>query len=218
MSRPTLTLSSRNYSSWSLRGWLLCRMAGIDFDEVRISPDDPQVRAELLLLTPSMLVPRLTHGEISVWNTIAIAEYLAEVAPKSGILPKDRAQRATCRAISGEMNSGFQNLRSALPMNIRAHYRGFKVFSGALADIARIQEIWTERLAASGGPFLFGKAPTMADAMFAPVTTRFATYDVPLEEICVGYCDHILRWDLMREWIEDAENEPDEIEELEVEF
>lgn len=217
MTRATLTLSSKNYSSWSLRGWLLCRMAGLDFKEVPVSPDDPDARAELLLLSPSVQVPRLTHGKVSVWDTLAIGEYLAEIAPEAGLLPKDRAERATCRAVCGEMHSGFQNLRSALPMNVKARYPGFKVFTGAVPDIARIQEIWREQLEASDGPFLFG-VPTMADAMFAPVASRFTTYDVTLEPICAEYCDHIMKWSLMREWIADAENEPDEIEELDVEF
>ena len=116
----TLTLSSKNYSSWSLRGWLLCRMAGLAFTEASLSIDDPGVRQELLLLSPSILVPRLDHGENRVWDTLAIAEYLAEIHPEAGLWPGDRAMRAHCRSISGEMHSGFQNLRSTLPMRWRS--------------------------------------------------------------------------------------------------
>ena len=115
--RPVLTISSKNYSSWSLRGWLLCKLAGLDVEEAVISLDDPDNRAELLLLAPSVLVPRLNHDGVSVWDTLAIAEYLAELYPDAGMLPDDRAARAHCRSTAGEMHSGFHNLRSALPMN-----------------------------------------------------------------------------------------------------
>src|SRR6478752_6390823 len=188
MTSTTLTISSKTYSSWSLRGWLLCKMAGLEFEERVLSADDPSTRAELLLLSPSFLVPCLEHDGTSVWDTLAIAEYLAEIKPKAGLLPKDRAARAHCRAISGEMHSGFANLRSALPMNLKARHPGFKVWAGAQADIDRIINIWRESLAASKGPFLFGKTPTMADAMFAPVVTRFITYDVKLDSGCAAYC------------------------------
>lgn len=218
MARATLTISSKNYSSWSLRGWLLCRMAGLDVQEQVMPLDDPSTKAELLLLSPSFLVPCLTHDGARVWDTLAIAEYLAELKPKAGILPSDRVQRAHCRAIAGEMHSGFYNLRSALPMNLRAHYPDFKVWNGALPDIDRIVTIWRECLAASGGPFLFGAKPTVADAMYAPVCTRFTTYDVKLDPLCKAYCQTILAWAPMAEWIAAAKSEPEELEELDVEF
>jgi glutathione S-transferase len=218
MSNGSLTLSSKNYSSWSLRGWLLCRMAGIQFEEHHVDPDDPDTRQELLLLSPSMLVPRLTHNGVTVWDTLAIAEYCAEVAPKAGLLPRERAARAHCRAVSGEIHSGFYNLRSALPMNLKARHRKFKVFSGARPDIERVRTIWRECLDAYGGPYLFGKAPNMADAMYAPVCTRFRTYAVALDEPLAAYCEQIFAWPLMQEWTEGALAEPDEIFELEVEF
>jgi glutathione S-transferase len=218
MARATLTISSKNYSSWSLRGWLLCRMAGLDVQEQVMPLDDPSTKAELLLLSPSFLVPCLTHDGARVWDTLAIAEYLAELKPKAGILPSDRVQRAHCRAIAGEMHSGFYNLRSALPMNLRAHYPDFKVWNGALPDIDRIVSIWRECLAASGGPFLFGAKPTVADAMYAPVCTRFTTYDVKLDALCKAYCQTILAWAPMAEWIAAAKSEPEELEELDVEF
>jgi glutathione S-transferase len=218
MAQATLTIASKNYGSWSLRGWLLCKLAGLDFEEQQARSDDPSTRAELLLLSPSFLVPRLTHDDVKVWDTLAIAEYLNELKPEAGLIPSDQADRALCRSISGEMHSGFSNLRSALPMNIKAHYPGFKVWAGAKADIDRIISIWRDCLARSKGPYLFGAKPCAADAMFAPVVTRFMTYDVPLDPICTTYCKAVMALPAMQEWTEAAKNEPDELEELDVEF
>ncbi|MBN9589825.1 MAG: glutathione S-transferase [Alphaproteobacteria bacterium 64-11] len=218
MSDTVLTISSKNYSSWSLRGWLLCRMAGLDFREQILSSEDPDTRRELLLLSPSFLVPRLVHNQITVWDTLAIAEYLNEVFPQAGLLPKDLAMRTHCRAISGEMHSGFSNLRSALPMNLKAHYQGFKIWAAAQADIDRIGTVWHECLGQYGGPYLFGETPTLADAMYAPVATRFQTYDVKLDRTCGDYCETILALPDMIEWIEAAKAEPTAVEELEAEF
>jgi glutathione S-transferase len=217
MPQATLTISSKNYSSWSLRGWLLCRMAGLAFDERPVNLDDPESRQELLLLSPSVRVPRLSHDGVEVWDTLAIAEYLHEIAPEAGLLPEDRVARAHCRAVSGEIHSGFYNLRSALPMNLKARHKAFKVFSGARPDIERIREIWSECLSAYGGPWLFG-VPSMADAMFAPVCTRFRTYAVELDLALMRYCETVFAWPLLQEWTEGALAEPEEIVELEVEF
>jgi glutathione S-transferase len=217
MTETILTISSKNYSSWSLRGWLLCRMAGLKFAEEVVPVDDPTNRAELLLLSPSILVPCLTHQGIRIWDTLAIAEYLNEVRPKVGLLPTDRSARARCRSICGEMHSGFTNLRSALPMNLKAHHPGFKVWAGAQADIDRITTIWRECFAAYQGPYLFGEL-TMADAMYAPVVTRFLTYDVTLDTDCAGYCDRITALPDMIAWREAAMLEPEELEELDMEF
>ena len=218
MSKAHLTLASRNYGSWSLRGWLLCKLAGLDFDEKHAGTDDPSTRAELLLLSPSFLVPCLFHDGIKVWDTLAIAQYLHEIKPDADLLPADRAQRAHCRAISGEMHSGFANLRSALPMNLKAHFPGFKAWAGARGDIERVTAIWRECLQQYGGPYLFGEKPCAADAMYAPVCTRFITYDVVLDETSAAYCRTIMALPLMQEWIAAAKLEPDELEELDVEF
>jgi glutathione S-transferase len=169
-------------------------------------------------LSPSFLVPCLTHDGVKVWDTLAIAEYLNEMKPEAGLLPQSPAARARCRSISGEMHSGFSNLRAALPMNLKAHYPGFKVWAGAQADIERICAIWRECLAESKGPYLFGTAPCMADAMFAPVCARFTTYDVKLDPTCASYCKTVMAMPLMQEWIAAAKNEPEEMEELDVEF
>jgi glutathione S-transferase len=217
MAKSSLTISSRNYSSWSLRGWLLCKFAGLEFDTVSLPLDDASARAELLLLSPSFLTPCLTHDGIKVWDTHAMAEFLNEAFPEAGLLPPDRAERSRCRSICGEMHSGFANLRAALPMNLKAKHPGFKVWAGAQSDIDRITAIWRECLADSAGPFLFGEL-TMADAMYAPVCTRFATYDVRLDPVCAGYRDRILALPYMREWTAVALTEPDEVEELDVEF
>jgi glutathione S-transferase len=186
MAEAILTISSKNYSSWSLRGWLLCRMAGLDFTEQVVPVEDPANRAELLLLSPSILVPCLTHDGIRVWDTLAIAEYLNEVRPKAGLLPA-------------------------------AHHPNFKVWSGAQADIDRIAAIWRECFAEHRGPYLFGKL-SMADAMYAPVVTRFLTYAVKLDGDCAGYCDRIMALPDMIAWREAALAEPDELEELDMEF
>jgi glutathione S-transferase len=218
MAKAVLTIASKNYGSWSLRGWLLCKLAGLDFQEQHVGSDDPSARAELLLLSPSFLVPCLIDNGIRVWDTLAIAEYLHEIKPKATLFPTDRAERARCRSISGEMHSGFSNLRSALPMNCKAHYPGFKVWAGARPDIERVTTIWRECLEASKGPYLFGKNPCMADAMFAPVCSRFTTYDVALDAVCDGYRKTIMAMPAMQEWIKAARKEPDELEELDVEF
>lgn len=218
MAQATLTISSKNYSSWSLRGWLLCKMADLSFSEQMVDPEDDDIRQELLLLSPTVRVPRLTNGNVAVWDTLAIAEYLHETFPKAGLYPSGVAQRAHCRAISGEMHSGFHNLRSALPMNLKARHLRFKMFSGARPDVERIKEIWQSCLDQYGGPFLFGKTPTVADAMYAPVCTRFVTYAVELPAPLQAYVDTILNWPLMAEWTSGAVEEPDEIIELEVEF
>lgn len=218
MARATLTISSKNYSSWSLRGWLLCRLAGLEFDEERVDPEDPANRQELLLLAPSVLVPRLTHDGATVWDTLAIAEYLDETFPHMRMMPEERVARAHCRSVCGEMHSGFHNLRSALPMNLKARHKAFKIFSGARPDVERIRTIWNECLDRYGGPWLFGERPTIADAMYAPVCTRFRTYAVELDARLSSYCETVFAWALMREWTAGALAEPDEIIELEVEF
>ncbi len=218
MAEATLLISSKNYSSWSLRGYLLAKLSGIEFVEEHVAPDDPRAREELLMRTSSILVPCLIHGSISVWDTIAIAEYLNELYPESGMLPAEPQARARCRSISGEMHSGFAALRSSLPMNLRFHKPGFTVWSSAQADIDRITSIWRDCLESWKGPFLFGKAPTIADAMYAPVVTRFMSYDVAVGPVCQDYCATIMQWPPMVEWIADSHGEPQEIIELDLDF
>lgn len=218
MAKAILTISSKNYGAWALRGWLMAKLAGLDFSEKVISPDDPAMRAEMLLLSSSMLVPTLQHNGVTVWDTLAIGEYLNEIKPKAGLLPADIKARAHCRAVSGEMHSGFASMRGALPMNIKAHFPDFKVWSRAQADIDRVLAIWKECLENYGGPYLFGKQPCIADAMYAPVVTRFMTYDVKLDKQAAAYCKLVMALPAMQEWVEAARAEPDEIDELDAEF
>ncbi len=217
MSDVTLTISSKNYSSWSMRGWLMLRLSGVAFEEIVVTPDDASARAEILLLSPSILVPRLNYHGLKVWDTLAIGEFLNETFPEKALLPRDRARRAHCRAICGEFHAGFSSLRAALPMNIKAHFSNFRVWSKARQDIERVTAIWRECLEAYGGPFLFGDI-SIADAMYAPVVMRFRTYEVVLDPLCESYARAILDWPDVQEWVEGARAEKDEIEELEVEF
>lgn len=217
MSKAQLTISSKTYSAWSLRGWLMCKLAGLDVEEKPV-PNDATNRAELLLLSPSVLVPRLDHEGASVWDTLAIAEYLNEIYPDAGMWPKSPIVRAHCRSVAHEIHSGFSNLRSALPMNLKSSHAQFPVFSGAKPDIERIEAIWKECLESYGGPYLFGKSPTIADAMFAPEALRLSGYGVDLDRACADYCDTVTKWKPVREWVTAAQDEPEQIEELEVEF
>ena len=218
MAKTVLTISSKNYGAWALRGWLMAKLAGLEFTENVISPDDPAMKAEMLLLSSSMLVPSLQHNGVKVWDTLAIAEYLNEIKPEAKLLPADIAARAHCRAVCGEMHSGFASMRSALPMNIKAHFPGFKVWSRAQADIVRVLEIWHECLATYGGPYLFGKKPCIADAMYAPVVTRFLTYDIALDKACSAYCKRVMELPAMKEWVAQAKLEQEDIDELDAEF
>src|SRR6202034_1888305 len=195
-----------------------CKLANLDFEEQHVGSDDPSTGAELLLLSPSFLVPPLSHGGLKGWDTLALGEYLHEIKPQAQLLPADPARRARCRAICGEMHSGFSNLRSALPMNLKAHFPGFKAWAGARGDIERITTIWRECIETFGGPFLFGSKPCAADAMYAPVCTRFLTYDVRVDPVAAEYCRVIMTLPYMHEWIAAAKLEPDELEELDVEF
>lgn len=217
MAAATLTLSSKNYSSWSMRGWLIAKLAGIDFEEVIVEPGDADARAEILLLSPSILVPCLVYEGVRVWDTLAIGEFLHEIAPKKQLLPRDRAARAHSRAICGEMHSGFVAMRQALPMNLKAHFPRFKVWAKAQADIERIKTIWNDCLTRYGGPFLFGEVG-IADAIYAPVVGRFRTYDVKLDGALREYAERIWALPAVVQWREAAEAEKEEIEELEVEF
>jgi glutathione S-transferase len=218
MAKAVLTISSKNYGAWALRGWLLAKLAGLEFSEKVISPDDPAMKAEMLLLSSSMLVPSLQHGGIKVWDTLAIAEYLHEIKPRAQLLPADVKARAHCRAVCGEMHSGFASMRAALPMNLKAHFPKFKVWSRAQADIDRVLEIWKECFATYGGPYLFGKQLSVADAMYAPVVTRFLSYDIPLDKVSAAYCKRIMELPAMKEWIAEAKKEPEDIDELDAEF
>lgn len=191
-------------------------MSGLDFEVKQLPIDDPKTKAELLLLSPSFLVPRLMDGDVVAWGPIAIGAYLHEEFPKAGLLPADRVARAHSRSINGEMHSGFSNLRAAMPMNLKAKHAGWKIWSAARDDVERIAEIWTQCFEKFGGPYLFGER-SISDAMYAPVCTRFRTYGIKLGQLD-SYVEQVLAMPEMQEWYEGAMDEADAVEELEMEF
>jgi glutathione S-transferase len=209
MSEFTLIIGNRNYSSWSLRAWLVLDKTGAAFEEIVIPQGQPETREQVLKYSPSGLVPVLRHGGLSIWETLAIAEYLAELFPDAGLWPKDPQARAMARAISAEMHAGFTDLRRDLPMNIRASYPGAGVSAAVQKDINRIEAIWRDsrKRFGSGGDMLFGGF-TIADAMFAPVASRFTTYGVKLGETAQAYVKALAAYPAMAEWAAAASNEP----------
>jgi glutathione S-transferase len=217
MSEAVLTINSRRYGAWSLRGWLICRYAGIDLDVQIVDSADPDSRAELHLLSPSFLVPALHYGDVTIWDTLAIGEYLHEVCPSRALYPEDPGARALCRSVSGEVHSGFANLRSALPMNVTSVTPGFPLWASVKPDLDRVEALWGQCLEASGGPYLFGSRPTIADAMYAPECTRVITYDVALGPAAMGYVKTMTESLELREWTAAAADEDDDID-LEFEF
>jgi glutathione S-transferase len=215
----TIYIGNKNYSSWSLRGWLMLKQSGASFEEVVIPLRETGTRTTILRHSPSGRVPALERGELVIWESLAIGEYLAERFPEAGLWPADQTARAVARAVSAEMHAGFSALRSHLPMNIRSTFAGRSVTPEAQADINRITALWRDCRKRFGqeGQFLFGQ-PTIADAMYAPVCTRFRTYCVALPPEAEAYCQHIMSLPPMQEWIEAAKAEPEEVPELDAEF
>jgi glutathione S-transferase len=208
MSAFTLHIGNKNYSSWSLRPYLVLAQTGEPFTEVVHPLYTPESKADLATFSPTGKVPVLCHGDVVIWDSLAIAEYLHELFPQAGLWPADRATRARARAISAEMHSGFSALRQNMTMDIRGRRPGVGHTAEALADAARVQQIWREcRARAEGGAFLFGGF-TIADAMFAPVTTRFTTYGVPLDEVSAAYVAAVAAHPPMAAWIAAAAAEP----------
>ena len=210
MADLTIYLGNKNYSSWSLRPWLVLKRITVTFDEVVIPLYQPTSRETVLKYSPSGRVPALRHGDVTVWESLAICEYLAESFPTFDLWPKDAAARALARSVSAEMHAGFRALREHLPMNIRSSFPGRGVTPEVQADINRIMAIWRDcrtRLGKDGGDFLFGEF-TIADAMYAPVVTRFRTYRIELEREADAYCDAVMALPAMQEWLAAAKNEP----------
>ena len=206
-----LILGTRRYSSWSLRGWLAVRLAGLDVEEI-VMPlaGGGKPTAELKALSPSGLAPYLEHGGHRVWESLAICEYGQEVS--GNIWPADLAARTHARVISAEMHGGFRELRIAMPMNLGRDFTGRGRTPGALADLKRIEAIWAETRArfGAGGPFLFGAAFNGADAMYAPIVTRLLTYAPEISAATRAYCDVVRSYPLMVEWYDAAAAEPPE--------
>lgn len=209
MSDYTLVIGSKNYSSWSLRGWLAVRQSGAAFEEVFVPFHTDDRTALIRAQSPSGLVPVLKHGDLVINDSLAIAEYLAERHPEAGLWPADPATRAQARSAAAEMHSGFTALRSALPMNFRLKRDGPARDAAVEEDIRRITEIWQDCRERHGadGPFLFG-AFCIADAMYAPVVSRFRTYGVPAPGLCATYMDAVWNHPWMIEWGAAAEGEP----------
>jgi glutathione S-transferase len=209
MAEFTIYIANRNYSSWSLRGWLMLKQTGAAFAEEMIPLDEPGTHAGILRHSPSGRVPALRHGALVIWESLAIGEYLAERFPAARLWPEAVPARAVARAVSAEMHAGFAALRREMPMNLRRSVPGRAVTPEVKADIDRIQDLWRDCRArfSQGGPYLFGHA-TIADAMFAPVVSRFRTYGVPLEAAAKRYCDAVWALPALGEWAAAALTEP----------
>ena len=210
--RLTLVIGNKNYSSWSLRPWLAMKQTGIPLVEQRIALYQPDSRRRVLEHSPSGKVPVLKDGATTVWDSLAILEYLAEVFPDRGLWPQNAAARASARSMSAEMHSGFTALRARMPMNLRNSYPGRGLTPEVEADIARIVRLWTECRATASGPFLFGHF-CIADAMFAPVATRFVTYGVKLPPACQRYVETLIALPALQLWYADARAEREALEE-----
>ena len=210
----TLIIGNKNYSSWSLRGWLMAKAAGVSFDEIVIPLDRPETQTAIRKHSPSGRVPVLIDKGLQVWESLAIGEYLNELKPEALLWPDAVAARAHARSISSEMHAGFAELRNNMPMNIRSSFPGKGMTPGVRADIERITGLWRDTrkkfagaAAAKDDGFLFGTFGN-ADAMYAPVVTRLRTYGVKLESDSEAYCAAVMAHPAMKEWVDAAKNEP----------
>lgn len=205
----SLIMGNKAYSSWSLRPWLALRHAGADFAEVVVPLRQPETKATLLSYAPSGKAPSLRHGDLVVWDSLAICEYVNELFPTAQLWPADASVRAVARAVSAEMHSGFPDLRKNLFMDVRSRFDRPDRVAAAQADIDRVQAIWTDCRARFGaaGPFLFG-AFSIADAMFAPVATRLRTWNVLLDPVSAAYVETIHTMPAMVDWVDAAKAEP----------
>ena len=218
MAQLTLVIGNKNYSSWSLRPWLAMKHFGLDFNEVRIALYTPESTEKLRLFSPSGKVPVLIHDTLTVWDSLAICEYLAIAFPTLHWWPENKNAQAVARSISAEMHSGFQNLRQQMPMNCRARFPGIGMTPEVQKDIERISTIWRDcrQNFGTSGSMLFGDF-TIADAMFAHVVLRFITYDVKLDQDLRTYAEAIVALEAMQEWLKAAESELETIPEYEFE-
>jgi len=212
MTELTLIIGNKNYSSWSLRSWLAMKHNGLQFNEIRIPLDTPEFLLQIRQYSPSGKVPVLLDGNQTVWESLAILEYLAEEFPDLYWYPEDKNARIVARSISSEMHGGFQKLRNNMPMNCRSKLPGKGMALGVQTDIDRIIKIWQEcrQNFGDGGDMLFGKF-TIADAMYAPVVMRFVTYGVQVDNVCQDYMEAIMALPAMQEWVEASEVEEEVI-------
>jgi glutathione S-transferase len=201
MGKLHLIIGNKNYSSWSLRPWLVMTQAGIPFDETVIRLNAPDTKAKIAKFSPAGKVPILHHGKVAIWETLAILEYLAEIFPEKKLWPAGKAARAMARAVSNEMHAGFSALRSACPMNLRRARKPIELSDAVRRDAARIEDIWKTARNTHGksGKFLFGRF-SIADAMYAPVVTRFDTYAVPVSKESRAYMDAVMATPSFQTW------------------
>ena len=214
MAQYTLVIGNKAYSSWSMRPWLLMKEAGLAFDEVRIPLYQEGHDRKIREYSPAGRVPVLVDGAVTVWDSLAICEYLAERHAEKNLWPANAAARAHARAVSAEMHAGFAALRSNMGMNVRRSFPGVGMTPGVAKDIARIEQLWEDCLQRYGGPFLFG-AFGIADAMYAPVATRFRTYAVCLSAVAQRYADLLLALPAVAEWYAAAHAETEVLPQFE---
>lgn len=212
----TLVFGNKNYSTWSLRPWLLLRHFGVPFHEQRVALSTPETAAVLKPISPTSCVPVLLDGDLAVWDSLAICEYVSEQFLGGRGWPADSRARAQARSLAAEMHSGFQALRSAWPMNIRLQ-RKLAPTPGVAACIKRIDAMWSDCLARHGGPWLFGDF-SIVDAMYAPVALRFHSYQPALSVAAERYLQSVLGHPAIQKWMEAARGETEIIEEDEIDF
>jgi glutathione S-transferase len=213
MSKTLLVIGNKNYSSWSLRAWIIMRKAGVEFEERRIPLDTPQFEDEIADFSPTRRVPVLWDEALCIWDSLAICEYVNERWGGGKLLPSDRADRARARSICAEMHAGFPALREQMPMNCRASDRCVAVEGALQEDINRVMSLWRECLenASGTGPWLFGEF-SIADAMYIPVALRFATYSVELPDLLRSYVETVQRDSDVSEWVASASQESEVVE------
>lgn len=202
-----IVVGNKKYSSWSLRGWLGVKLAGAPYEEVVVALDMPDTAENIRRHAPSGRVPALVDGDLTVWDSLAICEYLHEKFPDRGLWPAESKARAEARSVSAEMHSGFANLRNDCSMRIVEERPRKPLRPETQAEVDRIVEIWNAALKKSGGPYLFGKAPCIADAFYAPVVSRFRTYSIPVSGAARQYCETIWKWPALQEWVAAARAE-----------
>lgn len=216
MTNLTLVIGNKNYSSWSLRPWLLLKQFDLPFEEIRIPLYQAESKQAIQKRSPSGMVPTLINGDITVWDSLAICEYVQDLFPALSMWPRDRDTRAIARAVSAEMHSGFMAVRSHMPMNCKKSFPGKGLNAESEPQVQRITQIWRECRSkyAKDGPLLFGGF-SIADAMFAPVAIRFNTYQVELDEVCAAYVSAILALPAMKQWISEACKESEVLSQFE---
>ncbi len=205
MPKLVLVIANKNYSSWSLRPWMALTMAGLPFDEKMVRFGEPRFGQEIRKISPAGRVPVLLHGKLVIWDSLAILEYLAEIFPRKNLWPKSKAARAMARSVSNEMHSGFSSLRNACPMNIRRPPKPVEMSEATKSDVARIETLWRDcrRTYGKGGKFLFGKF-SIADAMYAPIVSRFETYAIPVAGDTRAYMATVMATKAFQSWKADA--------------